>query len=343
WEKKRVGRLCNGLISLREDPTEVRNSDCSESKEVDFKLMMIKAFPQTFPSLAIFRTIFCIEDCRIKLGGVMFGTGLQANEVVTTSLTNVHSLHFFHQVGGTDYDSHQYHEAYGEWRAYGVKLSGFGTINENRLQGYCKAIKAILRTIVITDKCIGLNAHKHRYMQQDGEYDASTYDLDCDASILLDDTDSKEDSPANNDVLSCEAIDDIKAVVESVCPSVLSCADILAVVARDACVEVDSPSWAVRLERRRGFFIDYIKRESHLKLEQLMKSERRQLLRYSNACKGIPQNIEEQVLNTLKLELTDSDGKSRTSKKKGIRKFSNGFTVEERRIHYPECKVLFEN
>ncbi|GKD48279.1 hypothetical protein Tco_1277255, partial [Tanacetum coccineum] len=93
--------------------------------------------------------------------------------------------------------------------------------------------------------------------------------------------------------------------------------------------------------------------ESCLKLEQLMKSERRQLLRFSNACKGIPQwgytgkrdgvligyiTENEQVLNTLKLELTDSDGKSRTSKKKGITKFSNGFTVEERRIHYPECK-----
>ncbi|GJZ76610.1 basic peroxidase-like protein [Tanacetum coccineum] len=224
----------------------------------------------------------------------MFGTGLQANEVVTTSLTNVHSLRFFHHVGGTDYDSHQYHEAYGEWRAYGVILSGFGTINENRLQAYCKARKAILRTIAITDKCIGLNAHKHRYMQ-DGEYDASTYDPDCDASILLDDTDSKEDSPANNGVLSCEAIDDIKAVVESVCPSVFSCADILAVVARDACVEVDSPSWAVRLERRGSIdsnaaqAVEDLPRESRLKLEQLMKSERRQLLRFSNACKGIPQ------------------------------------------------------
>nr|GEY61829.1 replication factor C subunit 2 [Tanacetum cinerariifolium] len=59
--------------------------------------MMIKAFPQTFPSLADFITIFCIEHCRIKLGGVMFGTGLQANQVVIDSLANVHSLHFFLQ------------------------------------------------------------------------------------------------------------------------------------------------------------------------------------------------------------------------------------------------------
>ncbi|PWA43463.1 hypothetical protein CTI12_AA536880 [Artemisia annua] len=40
--------------------------------------------------------------------------------------------------------------------AYGVKLSGFGTIDDNRLQAYCKARKAIVRTISITRKCIGL-------------------------------------------------------------------------------------------------------------------------------------------------------------------------------------------
>ncbi|GJV87731.1 hypothetical protein Tco_1531669 [Tanacetum coccineum] len=40
--------------------------------------------------------------------------------------------------------------------AYGVKLSSFGTIDDNRLQAYCKAKKAIVRTIPITHKCIGL-------------------------------------------------------------------------------------------------------------------------------------------------------------------------------------------
>nr|GEZ52338.1 hypothetical protein [Tanacetum cinerariifolium] len=59
--------------------------------------MLIKAFSQTFPSLAIFKTIFCIEHCRIKLLEVMFETALQSNQVVTTSLTNVQSLHFFLQ------------------------------------------------------------------------------------------------------------------------------------------------------------------------------------------------------------------------------------------------------
>lgn len=39
---------------------------------------------------------------------------------------------------------------------YGVKLTGFGTVNENRLRGYCKAKKVTVRTIWITSKCNGL-------------------------------------------------------------------------------------------------------------------------------------------------------------------------------------------
>lgn len=40
--------------------------------------------------------------------------------------------------------------------AYGVNLTGFGTIDENRLQVYCNAKKATVRTISIFQKCIGL-------------------------------------------------------------------------------------------------------------------------------------------------------------------------------------------
>ncbi|KAF5762141.1 putative peroxidase [Helianthus annuus] len=72
----------------------------------------------------------------------------------------------------------------------------------------------------------------------------------CDASLLLGGAGSEKESPANDGVLGYDVIDVAKAAVESVCPGVVSCADILAVAARDASVVVGGQSWTVRLGRR---------------------------------------------------------------------------------------------
>ena len=63
----------------------------------------------------------------------------------------------------------------------------------------------------------------------------------CDASILLDstkDNTAEKDSPANLSLRGYEIIDDAKAEIENTCPGVVSCSDVLALVARDAVVEV---------------------------------------------------------------------------------------------------------
>ncbi|KAG7953868.1 hypothetical protein I3843_12G130900 [Carya illinoinensis] len=76
----------------------------------------------------------------------------------------------------------------------------------------------------------------------------------CDASILLDDAPSisseKKARNNNNSTRGYEVIDDVKAQVESICPGIVSCADIVAVAARDASVAVGGPTWTVKLGRR---------------------------------------------------------------------------------------------
>ncbi|KAI5072690.1 hypothetical protein GOP47_0012796 [Adiantum capillus-veneris] len=76
----------------------------------------------------------------------------------------------------------------------------------------------------------------------------------CDASVLLDDTPSfqgeKTAGPNNNSLRGFEVIDDIKSRVESACPGIVSCADILALTSRDGVSLLNGPKWDVPLGRR---------------------------------------------------------------------------------------------
>ncbi|XP_074558350.1 peroxidase P7-like [Curcuma longa] len=77
----------------------------------------------------------------------------------------------------------------------------------------------------------------------------------CDGSILLDDATSnfigeKTAGPNNNSVRGYDVIDTIKTNVESACPSAVSCADIVALAARDSVVLLGGPTWTVPLGRR---------------------------------------------------------------------------------------------
>ncbi|KAF9602056.1 hypothetical protein IFM89_024823, partial [Coptis chinensis] len=78
----------------------------------------------------------------------------------------------------------------------------------------------------------------------------------CDAGVLLDNDlpsiDSEKNArPNQNSIRGFELIDKIKDAVDKACPGpVVSCADILAITARDSVVELGGPSWSVSLGRR---------------------------------------------------------------------------------------------
>ncbi|CAN6443664.1 unnamed protein product [Victoria cruziana] len=77
----------------------------------------------------------------------------------------------------------------------------------------------------------------------------------CDASVLLDDTATftgeKTAGPNMGSLRGFEVIDAIKAAVDKACnASVVSCADIVAVAARDSVVALGGASWNVPLGRR---------------------------------------------------------------------------------------------
>lgn len=74
----------------------------------------------------------------------------------------------------------------------------------------------------------------------------------CDASVLLEGFSTEKTASGNTGLRGFEVIMDAKSRVEGACPGVVSCADILALAARDAVVLSNGPSWAVPLGRTDG-------------------------------------------------------------------------------------------
>lgn len=107
-------------------------------------------------------------------------------------------------------------------------------------------VKKVVKSAVSKEKRIGaslLRLHFH-----------DCFVNGCDGSILLDDTSSftgeKTAGPNNGSLRGFNVIDDIKSEVEDVCPGVVSCADIVAIAARDSVVLLGGLGWDVKLGRR---------------------------------------------------------------------------------------------
>ncbi|KFK37581.1 hypothetical protein AALP_AA3G001800 [Arabis alpina] len=76
----------------------------------------------------------------------------------------------------------------------------------------------------------------------------------CDGSVLLELKNKQDEKNAapNLSLRGFGIIDDSKAALEKACPGIVSCSDVLALVARDAMVALEGPSWEVETGRRDG-------------------------------------------------------------------------------------------
>ncbi|CAN0921218.1 Peroxidase N1 [Linum grandiflorum] len=74
----------------------------------------------------------------------------------------------------------------------------------------------------------------------------------CDGSILIDGPNAERTAVPNRQLRGYDVIEDAKTQIEAACPGVVSCADILALAARDSVAVTNGPSWTVPTGRRDG-------------------------------------------------------------------------------------------
>ncbi|XP_043697540.1 peroxidase 2-like [Telopea speciosissima] len=80
----------------------------------------------------------------------------------------------------------------------------------------------------------------------------------CDGSVLLDGPGSeKEALPNRNSARGFEVIENIKGQVETLCPGIISCADILTLSATESVALLGGPTWTVLLGRRDSTFANF--------------------------------------------------------------------------------------
>ncbi|KAL8497802.1 hypothetical protein ACS0TY_021221 [Phlomoides rotata] len=90
------------------------------------------------------------------------------------------------------------------------------------------------------------------------------YEQGCEGSILIDngvETDEKHVF-GHQGVRGFDVIKRAKSQLKAVCPQIVSCADILALAARDAVVLANGPSYEVELGRRDGVVSNVMSAES---------------------------------------------------------------------------------
>ncbi|KAK3156453.1 hypothetical protein QOZ80_2AG0107480 [Eleusine coracana subsp. coracana] len=124
----------------------------------------------------------------------------------------------------------------------------YGQLSQNFYAENCP----VLERIVQTEVSGALSAEKRMGASLLRLFFHDCFVQGCDGSVLLNDApDSERDADANaNSLRGFDVIDAIKTKVETNCPGVVSCADILALATREAVVELGGPSWTLLLGRR---------------------------------------------------------------------------------------------
>uniref|UniRef100_A0A7N2M5V0 peroxidase n=1 Tax=Quercus lobata TaxID=97700 RepID=A0A7N2M5V0_QUELO len=122
-------------------------------------------------------------------------------------------------------------------------------------RGYAEPISFLAYRIPLLDHSINQYEIGHFLTASQSPNDLLTdMGMGCDASVLLDDTSTfigeKTAFPNNNSLRGFDVVDTIKSQLENICPGVVSCADILAVAARDSVVALGGTNWTVQLGRR---------------------------------------------------------------------------------------------
>ncbi|CAM0949898.1 unnamed protein product [Alopecurus aequalis] len=137
-------------------------------------------------------------------------------------------------------------------------LDGGGVVQAAPLKAHfyrhnCPVAEAVVRDIVqarVAADAAALPARLLRLFFHD------CFVRGCDASLLIDSTagnTAEKDAPPNRSLGGFDVVDTAKTVLEAVCPGVVSCADVVALAARDAIsFQFGRDLWDVQLGRRDG-------------------------------------------------------------------------------------------
>ncbi|KAJ3674088.1 hypothetical protein LUZ60_006080 [Juncus effusus] len=125
-------------------------------------------------------------------------------------------------------------------------------LNPNFYSKTCPNIYSITRSVIVqaAQSDIRITASLTRLFFHD------CFVQGCDGSLLLDDSSTivseKNARPNLNSARGFPVIDSIKSALETACPGVVSCADILAVAAEVSVQLAGGPGWTVQFGRRDG-------------------------------------------------------------------------------------------